>query len=147
MYAVVKSGGRQFRVSEGNLFRVEKLDAKVGSSVTLDSVLMLGNVDAVKIGTPEVKDVSVTCEVLVQGRADKILVFKKKRRHRYQRTFGHRQPFTLLKVTAIKAAGAVSKAKVEAEPVLKRAARKAPSKTGTKKSVVKKTTRKGAVQK
>lgn len=147
MYAIVKSGGKQFRVSEGNLFKVEKLEAKVGSSVTLNPVLMLGNVDPIKIGTPEVKDVSVTCEVVAQDRADKILVFKKKRRKRYQRTFGHRQPFTLLKVTEIKATGVTSKAKVEAKPAIKRTAKKASLKTGTKQGVVKKTTRKGVVQK
>lgn len=147
MYAVVKTGGRQFRVSEGDRFRVEKLDQTVGSSVRLDKVLMLGNVDTIKIGTPEVKDVSVTCEVLEQGRADKILVFKKKRRKRYQRTYGHRQPFTLLKVTSINATGVTSKAKVEAKPAVKRTTKKAVSSKGTKEIVVKKASKKGAVQK
>jgi large subunit ribosomal protein L21 len=146
VYAVIKTGGKQYRVSEGDKLKVEKLEAKVGSTIKLDTVLMLGGVDAIKIGTPSVKDVSVACEVLEQGRDDKILVFKKKRRKRYKRTFGHRQPFTLLKVTTINASGVTPRAKVETKPALKHVTKKVSTKKSAKKTPVKtmkKTTKKG----
>lgn len=116
MYAVVQTGGKQYKVFEGDKIQVEKLEADIGSSVSLDKVLMIGSADPVKIGTPTVANASVSCEVVEQGRHDKILVFKKKRRKRYYRSYGHRQPFTTLKVTSIVVSGVTSKGKRPVEP-------------------------------
>ncbi len=101
MYAVVVTGGKQHRVREGDLLRVEKLNGEVGESITLDQVLMLGgDVDTV-IGKPVVEGAAVTAEIVAQGRSKKTIVFKMKRRKNYRRMYGHRQPFTHLKVTGI----------------------------------------------
>lgn len=130
MYAVVQTGGKQYKVFEGDQIQVEKLDAEIGSSVSLDKVLMVGAADPLKIGTPTVANASVSCEVVEQGRHDKILVFKKKRRKRYSRTYGHRQPFTTLKITSIKVSGVTSKGGRSVEPPkapVKRVAKKQAS--------------------
>lgn len=100
MYAVVRSGGKQYRVSPGGSVRVERLEGEVGSTITLDEVLMIGG-DDVKIGTPTVDGVSVTGTIVAQGRAPKIRVFKMKRRKGYRRTQGHRQDYTEIRVDQI----------------------------------------------
>ena len=102
MYAVIRSGGKQYRVSQGGSLRVEKLAGKVGSSVTLDDVLMIGGEGDVKIGTPTVDGAQVTGTILAQARADKIRVFKMKRRKGYRRTQGHRQDYTEIRVDEIR---------------------------------------------
>lgn len=104
MFAVLKTGGKQYRVAKGDVIRVEKLDAKDGDKVTLDEILMVGEAGKPSLGTPLVKGASVTAEVVAQARAPKIIVFKKKRRHNYRRKKGHRQDVTILRVTDIKAA-------------------------------------------
>lgn len=101
MYAVVVTGGKQHRVREGDLIRVEKLEGDVGSAVTLERVLMVGGEAEAKIGTPVVEGASVETEIVRQGRTKKVLVFKKKRRKNYRRLYGHRQPFTHLRVNKI----------------------------------------------
>ncbi|MEQ8275513.1 MAG: 50S ribosomal protein L21 [Deltaproteobacteria bacterium] len=101
MYAVVVAGGKQHRVREGDLLRVEKVEGDVGSSVTLDRVLMIGG-DEPTFGMPTVEGATVEAEIVRQGRSRKVLVFKKKRRKNYRRMYGHRQPFTHLRVTGIK---------------------------------------------
>ena len=85
MFAVVKTGGKQYRVAKGDVIRVEKLDAKDGDKITLDEVLMVGETGKSKVGTPLVKGASITAEVVAQARAPKIIVFKKKRRQNYRR--------------------------------------------------------------
>lgn len=149
MYAVVQTGGKQYRVSEGEKFKVEKLEVSAGETVTLENVLLLGGVEPMKIGTPSVKDVSVTCEVIEQGRHDKILVFKKIRRKRFQRTYGHRQPFTLLKVTSINAPGVTKVEPKAASSVVKKkpSKKKAPKKGETRKTTTRRTTEKRSVKK
>lgn len=102
MYAVIRTGGKQYRVSEGERLRVEKLDGQVGESLQFDQVLMLGG-ETVQIGKPLVAGAKVTAQIVAQDRAKKIIVFKYRRRKNYRRKAGHRQPFTELKVTAIKA--------------------------------------------
>lgn len=102
MYAVIRTGGKQYRVSEGERLRVEKLDGAVGDSLQFDQVLMLGG-EKVQIGKPLVAGAKVTAEIIAQDRAKKIIVYKYRRRKNYRRKAGHRQPFTELKVTAIKA--------------------------------------------
>ncbi len=105
MYAVVKTGGKQYRVAKNDVIKVEKLDGEAGSTVSLDTVLMLNDGTASTVGSPLVEGAVVTAEVLEQGRADKIVVFKKNRRQNYRRTKGHRQHQTVLRVTDILADG------------------------------------------
>lgn len=102
MYAVIKTGGKQYRVQKDDIIEVELLDAEVGASVTLDEVLLVGSEGKAKIGAPTVAGASVKADVLNQKKGDKIIVFKKKRRQNYRRKNGHRQPITVLKITDIK---------------------------------------------
>jgi large subunit ribosomal protein L21 len=103
MYAIIKTGGKQYRVAEGETLRVEKLDAEgENNTVKFNQVLLVGG-DEVKIGTPMVEGASVDAEILRQGRAKKIIVFKKKRRKGYHKKQGHRQAFTEVKITGINA--------------------------------------------
>ena len=100
-YAVIRTGGKQYRVSEGDLVKVEKLKGEVGEQVTLADVLFIGDSGTVKIGTPVVANARVVGEIVGQGKAKKIVVFKKKRRKSYSRQRGHRQQETTLKITGI----------------------------------------------
>lgn len=102
MYAVVRSGGKQYRVNQGGSLRVEKLAGDVGSSITLDDVLMIGGEGDVKVGTPTVDGAQITGTIVAQGRGDKIRVFKMKRRKGYRRTQGHRQDYTEIRVDEIR---------------------------------------------
>lgn len=102
MYAVIKTGGKQYRVSEGQTLRVEKLPGSVGDKVTFGEVLLVGG-DTTKVGQPFVKGASVSAEITNLGRGPKIVVFKFRRRKNYRRHTGHRQPFTQLKITGIQA--------------------------------------------
>lgn len=101
MFAVIRTGGKQYRVAPDQLVTVERLDGEPGSSVTLEDVLMVGGDGAVKIGTPVLAGASVTAEVVEQTRGPKVIIFKKKRRQNYRRKKGHRQDLTVLKITAI----------------------------------------------
>ncbi|MZH41801.1 MAG: 50S ribosomal protein L21 [Nitrospinae bacterium] len=103
MIAVVKTGGKQYKISEGDVIQVEKLDGKVGDTINLDKVLICGEGDSIKVGTPYVKGCTVACEVTEQLKSKKIIVFKKHRRKNYRRKNGHRQLLTRLKVTGITA--------------------------------------------
>jgi large subunit ribosomal protein L21 len=102
MYAVIKTGGKQYKVSEGDLFKVEMLDGAVGDTIELDQVLMVGGAE-VKIGTPLVPGAKVKAQIVAQEKDKKILVFKSRRRKGYRKKFGHRQQITRLKVAAIEA--------------------------------------------
>ena len=101
MIAVVQTGGKQYKVSEGDEIQVEKLDGNVGESVNLEKVLICGEGESAKVGTPFLEGCSVVCQVTEQYRDKKIIVFKKHRRKNYRRKNGHRQSLTRLKVTAI----------------------------------------------
>ncbi len=101
MYAVIRSGGKQYRVSQGGRVRVEKLEGEVGSSVSLDDVLMVGEEGNVKIGAPNVDGARVTGTIIAQGRGPKLTVFKMKRRKGYRRNYGHRQDYTEIRVDQI----------------------------------------------
>jgi large subunit ribosomal protein L21 len=103
MFAIIETGGKQFRVQEGLTVKVSKLDVQAGSELSLDKVLMAGEAEDLKIGSPYVEGAKVTCEVVDHGRDKKIIIFKKKRRKDYRKKQGHRQDFTTLKVTAIQA--------------------------------------------
>jgi large subunit ribosomal protein L21 len=104
MFAVIKTGGKQYRVAENDIIQVEKLPAEAGASVTLDEVLMVEDGGKVSVGAPFVSGAKVTAEVVEQARGPKIIVFKKKRRQNYRRKNGHRQDLTVLKITGISAA-------------------------------------------
>ena len=101
MYAVVATGGKQYRVSVGTSFRVEKLSHNIGDTVEIPHVLLLANEGEVQTGNPLIEGASVKAEILCHGRGKKIRVFKMKRRKKYRRTQGHRQAFTELRVTEI----------------------------------------------
>lgn len=103
MYAVIKSGGKQHRVREGEYLRLEKLEVATGESVDFDEVLMVADGDNVKIGTPLVEGGKVTAEILSHGRADKVKIIKFNRRKHSRRQMGHRQWFTEVKITSISA--------------------------------------------
>ena len=145
MYAVVKTGGKQYRVAKDDTILVEKLDAEEGQKVTLSDVMLLGEGDNVTVGTPVVANASVEAQVVSQTRGPKIIIFRRKRRKNHRRTQGHRQDLTLLKITDInssakKAAAPAKKAaaKADAAPA---AEKKAPAK---KAAAVKKTAAKKA---
>lgn len=102
MYAIVRTGGKQYRVAAGDTIRVERLEAPVGEQVTLDEVLLVGG-DETQVGTPRVEGASVVGSVLEHGRDRKVRVFKSKKRKQYRRTRGHRQSFTALKIDEVRA--------------------------------------------
>ena len=102
MYAVVRTGGKQYRVAKDAVLKVESLVGDVGSKLTLGEVLMLGG-DAPKLGAPLVKGASVECEILEHGQGEKVIAFKKRRRKNTHRKRGHRQHFTKVKITEIHA--------------------------------------------
>jgi large subunit ribosomal protein L21 len=134
MFAVVRTGGKQYKVAENDIITVERLTAKSGAKVTLDEVLMLGTGADITLGSPVVAGATVRAEILDQVRGDTILVFKKKRRKGYRRTRGHRQDLTVLRITAIEAPGAANKpakAKAAKKPV-KAEAKPAQAKPKTK---------------
>jgi len=111
MYAIVKTGGKQYRVAPNDILRVEKLDGEPGDVVVLDQVLMVATDKGLEVGTPLVEGASVSCELVDQIRGKKIIIFKKKRRKHYRRKRGHRQHYTVLKVLEILTGGAKPKAK------------------------------------
>lgn len=104
MFAVIRTGGKQYKVSKDDVIRVEKLEGKAGDKINIDDVLMLSDGKKSTLGEPVVAGAKVTGEIVEQKRDDKIIVFKKKRRQNYRRKQGHKQPVTMLKITDIKAA-------------------------------------------
>jgi len=101
MYAVIRTGGKQYRVSAGDVIEVERLPGEAGGSITFDQVLMVGGEGGEAVGAPHVSGASVTATVLEQMRAPKVFIFKKRRRKGYRRRKGHRQELTVLRVTGI----------------------------------------------
>jgi large subunit ribosomal protein L21 len=104
MYAVIRSGGKQYRVAQGEVVRLEKLAGNVGDTVTLSEVLLVGEGDSVTVGAPTVAGASVSAQIVEQDRGKKIVVGKKKRRKAYSKFRGHRQYYTAVKITAIQGA-------------------------------------------
>lgn len=103
MYAVIKTGGKQYRVTNGLKLKVEQIPADVGAEVTLDQVLMAGEGESVKIGAPFIAGATVKATVISHGRHDKVKIFKMRRRKHYQKHQGHRQNYTELRIDAIAA--------------------------------------------
>jgi len=118
MYAVIKTGGKQYRVEPNDRLRVDRLDAEPGATVDIDEVLVVGDGDDAEVGTPLVSGASVKLEVLEQDRNDKIVVFKKKRRQNYRRKAGHQQQMTVVRVAEISGPGG-KKASGNAKPKTK----------------------------
>lgn len=124
MYAVVKTGGKQYRVTENDVIKVERLDGDAGDTITLDHVIMVGEGTDAKVGAPTVDGASIAAEILEQARSKKIIVFKKRRRQNYRRKAGHRQHLTVLRITDILTDGA--------KPAKKAAKKAAPKKADAK---------------
>jgi len=103
MYAVIESGGKQHRVVEGEVLKLEKIEQATGASISFDKVLMVGSGADVKIGSPYVASGKVTAEIISHGRADKVKIIKFRRRKHYRKQQGHRQWFTEVKITGISA--------------------------------------------
>ncbi|HEY3432271.1 MAG TPA: 50S ribosomal protein L21 [Rhodocyclaceae bacterium] len=100
-YAVIKTGGKQYRVVAGEKIKVEQIPADVGAEITIDQVLMVGEGESVKIGTPLVSGATVTAKILSHGRHDKVRIFKMRRRKHYQKRQGHRQNYTEIEISGI----------------------------------------------
>ena len=155
MYALVRTGGKQYRVAKDDTILVERIAADEGAEVILDDVVMLGDGDKVTIGTPRVEGAAVSATVVSQTRGPKIIIFRRKRRKNHRRTQGHRQDLTLLKINAIaedgkslkpKAAPA-KKAAAKEEAALKAAAKKAAAKKAAPKAEAKAAPKKTAAKK
>jgi large subunit ribosomal protein L21 len=101
MYAIIRTGGKQYRVAEGDTIYVERLDKAPGETITLEDVLLVGGGDDLRVGAPKVAGASVAATVLDQGRGRKVRVFKYKKRKHYRRTKGHRQDYTALRIDSI----------------------------------------------
>jgi large subunit ribosomal protein L21 len=101
MYAVVKTGGKQYRVSKGDRVKIEKIPGEVGTELKFDQVLMIGGTPDVKVGTPRVSGASVSARIVRQDRSKKVTVFKYKRRKGYKKKLGHRQAYTQVEITGI----------------------------------------------
>lgn len=129
MYAVVKTGGKQYRVAKDDVLKIERLPGDEGDIITLDEVLMVGEGAAVTVGAPLVAGASVAAEIVEQARGPKIVIFKKRRRQNYRRKKGHRQLLTVVKITDILTNGAKPAEKKAAakKPRAKKVAETAPS--------------------
>ncbi|MEW6670878.1 MAG: 50S ribosomal protein L21 [Thermodesulfobacteriota bacterium] len=101
MYAVLTTGGKQYKVEEGDVLRIEKISGEVGAAVSFDKVLMFSDGEKVQVGTPLLEGVAVSGRIVEQDKSRKILVFKSKRRKNYRRKAGHRQPYTAIKIDSI----------------------------------------------
>ena len=133
MFAVIKTGGKQYRVSKDDVIAIEKLEAEAGSTIVFGEVLMLGD----QVGAPHVDNAQVTAEVVRQFRDDKVIIFKKRRRKHYRRRNGHRQHLTLVKITDMGvglAAVAAKPAKATAAPKAEGAAKKPAAKKAAPKA-------------
>jgi large subunit ribosomal protein L21 len=135
MYAVIKTGGKQYKVAAGDKLKVEKLAGEVGSKVVLDKILMLADGEAVTIGTPLVSGAKVNATVVSHGRGDKVMIFKFRRRKHYRKTQGHRQSYTEILIDDVNGKGAAAPAKVAAEKPAKASVAEKPAKAPAAKKV------------
>jgi large subunit ribosomal protein L21 len=140
MYAVFRTGGKQYRAAKGDVLRLEKIEAEEGASVDFDDVLLIGDGSDIKVGNPVIAGGSVSAKVLRQGKSRKVPVVKFKRRQNYLRQGTHRQFFTEVEITGIKASGAKKAEPKKDAPAAKKAATKKPAakKAASKKPAAKK---------
>ena len=138
MYAVIKTGGKQYKVAAGDYLKVEKLDGDVGSKVVIDKILMLADGDDVTIGSPLVDGAKVNATVLSHGKGDKVMIFKFSRRKHYRKTQGHRQSYTEIQIDDINGKGAAKKAAAKPAEAKKEAAEKPAAKPAAEKPAAKK---------
>ena len=142
MYAVVKTGGKQYRVAKNDVLTVEKLDGEAGAVVELEEVMAMNDGNGLTIGTPMIDGARVAATVLEQKKGDKVIIFKKKRRKNYRRTRGHRQQLKVIRISDIlakgqKAAAATAAPAADADAPAKKAPAKAKTKTAAKKTPAK----------
>jgi len=142
MYAVIKTGGKQYRVSPGDKLKIETIDAEVGASYDFDTVLMISDGDKLTVGTPTIASAKVTAEVIAHGRAKKVEIIKFRRRKHHQKRTGHRQNFTQVEIQSINGKGAVAKKKAAPAKKAKTADSDTDAKTAKKAAAPKKTAEK-----
>ena len=134
MYAVIRTGGKQYKVAENDVLAIERLDGQEDGALTFSSVLALHDGNDLKLGSPLIDGASVTADIVEQGRGDKVIIFKKKRRQGYRRKKGHRQLETVIRITGINATGKAKATAKTAAPAPKKAApKKAPAKAAAEK--------------
>ncbi len=117
MYAILETGGKQYRVSEGDVITVEKIPGEAGDAVEFDKVLLLSNDGDVKVGSPYIEGAKISGEIVETGKGKKIIVFKYKSKKDYRRKQGHRQPFTAVEITSLTGEKVAGKARKESAPV------------------------------
>lgn len=138
MYAVIETGGKQYRVQEGDVINVEKLNVSAGDDITFDKVLLLNDGEKVQVGTPIVEAAKVFGTVVENGKGQKVIIFKYKSKKDYRKKQGHRQPYTMIKIESLSADGKPAPKKVVEKPVVEEAAADKP--VAEKKPAAKKAT-------
>ncbi len=121
MYAIIETGGKQYKVQNGDQIRVEKLDAEIGSTVVFDKVLAAGEGSDIKVGTPYLDGLTVEADVVESGKGDKVIIFKYKAKKDYRKKQGHRQPYTLVEITSVAGVKAEPKKEEPAEEAVEAA--------------------------
>ena len=121
MYAIIETGGKQYKVQNGDQIRVEKLDAEIGSTVVFDKVLAAGEGSDIKVGTPYLDGLTVEADVVESGKGDKVIIFKYKAKKEYRKKQGHRQPYTLVEITSVAGVKAEPKKEEPAEEAVEEA--------------------------
>ena len=132
MYAIIETGGKQYKVQNGDQIRVEKLDAEIGSTVVFDKVLAAGEGSDIKVGTPYLDGLTVEADVVESGKGDKVIIFKYKAKKDYRKKQGHRQPYTLVEITSVAGVKAEPKKEEPAEEAVEEAADEVAAETEEK---------------
>ncbi len=132
MYAIIETGGKQYKVQNGDQIRVEKLDAEIGSTVVFDKVLAAGEGSDIKVGTPYLDGLTVEADVVESGKGDKVIIFKYKAKKDYRKKQGHRQPYTLVEITSVAGVKAEPKKEEPAEEAVEEAAEEVAEETEEK---------------
>ena len=132
MYAIIETGGKQYKVQNGDQIRVEKLDAEIGSTVVFDKVLAAGEGSDIKVGTPYLDGLTVEADVVESGKGDKVIIFKYKAKKDYRKKQGHRQPYTLVEITSVAGVKAEPKKEEPAKEAVEEAAEEVAAETEEK---------------